>query len=289
MIKRFAFGIEDSEKMASDAKIALLATVNPAGLPHITLITTIQVAADDPKSLVWGQFCEGQSKAHILKNPKTGFLVMTSDKQIRRGRAIYRSATSGGDEYDRFNQKPMFRYNSYFGIHKVHFMDLIDYTIEPLSVPRVALNSLLTLASAKTPCLKSRFSPEFSEAPLNVWSQKLFNSLSALKFCAYIDSEGYPVLVPLMQCQASGNKNLIIVAGVDKEQLGDLPEGESVAVFGLTMAMENVLVRGRFTRVSQGFGLLSKGRIEVDWVYNSMPPTPGQIYPPQPMEEITVF
>ena len=45
------------------AKIGLLATVDPQGLPHVSLITSIQ--AKSPDALMFGQFSEGLSKQHV--------------------------------------------------------------------------------------------------------------------------------------------------------------------------------------------------------------------------------
>ncbi len=42
--------------------------------------------------------------------------------------------------------------------------------------------------------------------------------------------------------------------------------------------MESVLVRGRFDRYRRYAGLRA-GAIDIDWVYNSMPPLQGPIYP----------
>ncbi len=40
-------------------KIGLVATINPAGLPHLTLITSLRAAA--PRQLTLGEFCKGSS------------------------------------------------------------------------------------------------------------------------------------------------------------------------------------------------------------------------------------
>jgi hypothetical protein len=43
--------------------------------------------ASSEGQLVFGQFMEGQSKAHLRQNPKAGWLVMTLDRQLWRGKA----------------------------------------------------------------------------------------------------------------------------------------------------------------------------------------------------------
>ena len=66
------------------------------------------------------------------------------------------------------------------------------------------------------------------------------------------------------------------------------PDGAPVAVFGLTMVMENVLIRGNFVRQKGVLGL-PMAVIDIDWVYNSMPPCHGQIYPEIPLTAVTEF
>src|SRR4030042_1665614 len=112
-------------------KIGLLATVNPAGLPHVTLISSLMACTS--QQLAFGQFTEGLSKQHILNNPKTGFLIMDLDKTLWRGKATFTYSTKEGAENDYFNNVPMFRYNAYFGIHTVYYLDLLSLTgKEPL-------------------------------------------------------------------------------------------------------------------------------------------------------------
>jgi len=66
--------------------------------------------------IVHGRFF---SKKHILANPKTGFLVVSLDKNLWRGKATYAHYAREGPEYDYYNNVPMFRFNAYFGVQKV--------------------------------------------------------------------------------------------------------------------------------------------------------------------------
>ena len=129
-----------------DAKIGLLATVNSEGLPHITLITSLK--AKTPTQLTWGQFTEGESKKHVRDNPKTAFAVMNLDKELWRGTATWTHSENEGDDYIAYNQTPMFRYNAYFGIHTVHYMDLVELTERSsVSIPRLLSGSLVAFAA----------------------------------------------------------------------------------------------------------------------------------------------
>ena len=117
---------EDLPFFMPDGKVGILATVDNEGNPHMTLITAMQ--ALDPGQIVFGQFCDGLGKENARIRGKTGFLFMTLDKQLWRGKAIWREARKTGPEFEMFNKKPMWRYNSYFGIHTVHYLDIIGTT-----------------------------------------------------------------------------------------------------------------------------------------------------------------
>ncbi|MDD5414829.1 MAG: hypothetical protein PHH96_08400, partial [Smithellaceae bacterium] len=71
-------------------------------------------------------------------------------------------------------------------------------------------------------------------------------------------------------------------------ELNGLQPGKTMAVFGMTMQMEDVLVRGTFNGYTRYRGV-KLGTLDIDWVYNSMPPTHGQIYPPLPLKAVVNF
>ena len=78
---------------------------------------------------------------------------------------------------------------------------------------------------------------------------------------------------------SSDSHRLVFHPGVYADELNSIKTGTDVAVFGLSLAMEDVLVRGKFTGFKR-HRAVKLGIIEINWVYNSMPPIPGQIYPP---------
>jgi len=256
------------------AKIGLLATVDPQGLPHVSLITSIQ--ARSPVQLMYGQFSEGRSKSHIKANPHVGFLVMNREKELWRGKARWTGEATSGEDYEMYNRKPMFRYNSYFGIHTVHYLDLVESECKK-SIPTagVAIGSLVTslarrFATAKAP-----------ETILKPWAESLFTKLDTLKFLSYLGRDGYPAIVPVVPCQAVGSTRLIFAPTVHRAELAAIPADATVAVFALNLQMESILVRGRFSGYRRYAGLRA-GAIDIDWVYNSMPPMQGPIYPVPP-------
>ncbi len=276
------FAEDDLKQFEPEAKVGLIATINQAGLPHLTLITALQ--AKTPDKLIWGQFSEGQSKQNVKTNPETGFLIMTLDRSLWRGKALWTHQTTHGADYEMFNNKPMFRYNAYFGIHTVHYMDLIEtYGRESLPMLQIGLGAIVTKAAKPAARRKGT-----AKRILKPWAEGLFNRLAALKFLSYVGDDGFPVIIPLIQCQAADSTRLAFSPLAYHEELNALQQGSTVAVFGLTMEMEDVLVRGVFAGFKKHRGI-TLGSVDINWVYNSMPPKPGQIYPVQKLRAVVNF
>jgi len=276
-----SFNVQEMQAFAPAEKIGLVACVNPAGLPHVTLITSIMAAK--PDQLTVGQFCKGLSKQYIQENPQVAFLIMTMDKKMWRGRARWTHLKNEGPEYERYNEIPMFRYNSYFGINTVHYLDLIETSeCEDLPMPKIILSAMLTKLA------KSAAGTGVKDRILKPFGEDLFNQLDALKFIAYVGPEGFPVIVPAIQCQAADSRRLAFSPIAFKDELIRISKGTQVAVFALTMGMEDVLIRGTFRGYQRTMGL-TLGTIDIEWVYNSMPPAHGQIYPEETLKPIVDF
>ncbi|HOJ14730.1 MAG TPA: pyridoxamine 5'-phosphate oxidase family protein, partial [Deltaproteobacteria bacterium] len=233
------FDEKDLKEFEPENKVGLIATVNPEGLPHVTLITAIM--AKTPRVLVWGQFSEGLSKKHVLENPKTGFLIMTMDRSLWRGAARWTHKTGHGADYAAFNAKPMFRYNAYTGIHTVHSMDLVwTWGRERLRLGRIVAASCacsLAYGAARSPQV---------ERAMNPWTKTLLGRMDTLTFLSYVGPDGYPLIVPLFACRAPDEGRLAFSPYAYEDELEAVEPGAHVAVYGLSLQMESVLVRGVF-------------------------------------------
>jgi hypothetical protein len=209
---------------------------------------------------------------------------MTLDRSLWRGKARWTSRATHGEDYEMFNNKPMFRYNAYFGIHTVHYMDLVEtYGREALPLLRIGLGSILTMV-AKSAVQRAAGAGRI----LKPWAEGLFNRLNSIKFICYAGEDGYPVLIPLIQCQAADSTRIAFSPLAYKDELSALQPGCNVALFGLTMEMEDVLIRGVFTGLEKHRGI-TLGCVDINWVYNSMPPKPGQIYPVPELRPVIDF
>jgi hypothetical protein len=275
------FSPEDIQALEPALKIGILATVNDDGLPHLTLISSLK--ANTPTQMTWGQFTEGLSKSFIRTHPKVGWLIMTLDKQLWRGKATFTHTAQTGPEFEAYNNVPMFRYNAYFGVHTVYYMDLVEHSgRQALSMGQVVLAAIQTII-ART------LSGKRASAPvLNLWTRTLMNKLDNLKFLSYVGADGYPLVIPAIQAQAAGAGQILFSTGAYKHDLEAIPPSATVAVFGMSLDMEDVLMRGEFEGIRRVAGIRC-GRVQVSWVYNPMPPTPQQIYPPITVELVTAF
>ena len=275
------FSEEDIRSFRPEMKIGLIATVTPRGLPHVTLISTLM--ASDSKKLVFGQFTEGLSKKHIQQNPKAGFMVMSLDKDEWRGKAIFTHTAKDGRDYDFYNNVPMFRYNSYFGVHTVYYMDLVSQTGKsPLPMKGIIFAAVKTML-ARTLGQKTR-----AASVINTWSRAFVDKMDNLKFLCYLGADGYPLIIPAIQTQSLGGNHLLFSTSVYRQELDAIPAGVPMAVLSLALTMEDVLLRGAFQGIRRVGGVRA-GVVEVDWIYNPMPPAPGQVYPPVPLKSVTEF
>jgi Pyridoxamine 5'-phosphate oxidase len=276
-----SFNPDDLQYFEPEAKVGLVATVTPEGLPHLTMITSLQ--AKSPTELTWGQFTEGQSKLNVRENPKTGFAIMTMDRKIWRGKALWTHTETEGDDYVMYNNKPMFRYNSYFGIHTVHYMDLVETTPGgSLPLAKIVAASMLTKIAKKAAATGNQ------DPILKPFAHQLFDNMSSVSFIGYVDADGFPQVIPLIQCQAADSRRLAFSPIAYREELKQIPEGQDVAVFCMSMEAEDVVVRGKFGGFKKYRGI-SLGTVDIDWVYNSMPPKQGQIYPEVPLAAVVNF
>jgi hypothetical protein len=275
------FSEEDIQSTRPELKIGLLATVTPEGLPHVTLLSTLMACG--PAQLCFGQFIEGMSKKHILTNPKAGFLIMSLDKNVWRGKATYTHFAKDGPEYDYYNNVPMFRYNAYFGVHTVYYLRLLAHSGKsPLPMNRIILAAVQTMLG------RTLGRKPGKQSVLNGWTRAFVDKIDNLKFLCYVGADGYPVLIPAIQTQSLDDQHVLFSTSVYADDLALLPAGVPLAVFSMALTMEDVLLRGTYLGIRRVGGVRA-GVVQVDWVYNPMPPVPGQIYPPLELKPVVAF
>ena len=255
--------IDDSsiQMMDCDSKVGVLATEDESGYPHLSFISSIQAMGD--RALTFGQFSAGLSKRFIMDRPKVGFLVLSADKRYLSGNATYTHSANTGREFDVYNNKPLFRYNSYMGFYRVFYLNLDRISaVKPLPMGAIVLGAILSR-------VKALFVKKNEKKALPIVGQRLFSQLDSLKFLCYFDETGNAVLLPVVQATSAGSDRIAFSSMPYRAALSRIPDGAKAAILCLNLNMESVLVKGRY----------HKGILEIEQVYNSMPPKMEYIYP----------
>ena len=269
------------QTFAPAMKIGLVASVNDQGQPHVTLLSSLMACGE--RRLCWGQFTEGLSLGYMQRRRKVGFLIMNLARHLWRGKACYTDSAASGKEFEHYNNEPMFRYNAYFGVHSVHYFDLVQHGgEETLPMNRIIFSAVQTLLARRLASF-GRTAEVFTP-----WTQRFVDKIDNLKFVAYLSPDGFPTIIPAIQLQTGGSAHLFFSTGAYGRELRAIPPGVNVAVFTMALSMEDVLMRGTYRGIQRRAGL-PVGVIEVDWVYNPMPPTPEVIYPQAPLEAVREF
>ncbi|MEA4812761.1 MAG: pyridoxamine 5'-phosphate oxidase family protein [Anaerolineaceae bacterium] len=275
-----SFSEDDMKAFEAEMKVGVVVTLTDEGYPHPTFLSSLRSCGQD--ELVWGQFSEGRSKTNILKNPKTAWLVMNLDKKIWFGQSDFTHIDKKGDEMDVYVNMAMFRYNAYMSIHTAYYMQLIHHTGKhALPIFEVGINAL------RTAFLKP-FMKKTDKPVMNDWTSKFMSKIGNVKFLAYLDENGYPAIVPALQINTLGSDKLIFADKPYNEILRQIKPGSVVSVMGMSFDMEVVVLRGVFQGWRKFLGS-SCGVVDIDWIYNPMPPKAEQIYPPLPLEPVVKF
>jgi hypothetical protein len=104
----------------------------------------------------------------------------------------------------------------------------------------------------------------------------------------YIGLDGYPLLRPAFQTQSLDQQCLLFSTSVYMDELNAIPAGIPLAVFSMALTMEDVLLRGTYLGLRRVGGIKS-GLVQVNWIYNPMPPVAGQVYPPSELQPVESF
>ncbi len=247
--------------MDCDSKVGVLATKDENGYPHLSFISSIQAFGD--RALTFGQFSAGLSKRFIMDQPQVGFLALSADKKYLSGNATYTHSANTGKEFDLYNSKPLFRYNSYMGFYRVFYLNLDRISaLKPLPMGAIVLGAILSR-------VKAAFMKKSAKNALPLVGQRLFSELDSLKFLCWYDETGTAVLLPVVQATSAGSDRIALCGIPFGRQLNAIPDGAKVSILCLNLKMESVLVKGLF----------SKGILEIERVYNSMPPKMEYVYP----------
>ena len=257
-----------------------VSTIDKEGYPHLSFITSN--IAISPEVVKWGEFTRGMSKGNVVKNPKQGMLYMTVAMPFKflQIKADLDYVSMEGDDAVEFNTMNLFRYNTYMRVYRIFFNKIHAARhirgIGLFGIVKGILQNLFKIGG-KTGKVENR---------LQELGNRLFKGMIFPKFISYIDpSDGYPVIVPLFQARAVENKRIVFNLAQFKEDLLQIPVGAKVSVFAMDFETVTQMVKGKFLGIHK-----KRGIVDIDVVYNSMPPLIGEMYPNLSVrEKVTEF
>jgi hypothetical protein len=265
--------------MSDERKLDFYGTIGRDCRPHITVLNSL-LKLDDT-TLVWGQFCTGLSKMNQVQNPQVGFMLLTPDLEILRGKAEWFESKTAGTEFEMYNSIPRYRYNSYFGYSPIHYLRIVSLkeqqkmdTMHYENAKAISEKAAILIYQGSTPEAVSRFTKSYFASP------------KSFKVISYVDKDGYPKLLPLNQGVLTEGGRVVFSMG---QEFGcmEIPEGIVVAIYAITLDKRfSVLLKGTLNWKDTAEGRV--GLVDIDQVYNPMMPKPGYIYP-RPILERTVY
>jgi hypothetical protein len=265
-------GPEARALMEPDSKVGVLATLDDEGCPHLSFISSLQGLEED--QITFGRFCEGLSKNFLERRPDARFLALSADMRWLRGRARYTHYENAGEVFDAYNNKPLFRYNCYFGFNRVYFLDLMDIS-DIAKLPMAAI-----VCGAVASRVRAAFSADSAHGALGRIGKALFSQIGAPKFLCWSTEDGLSDIVPVIQACPAGSDRVVFAGPPYAGERRAAPVGAKAAILCLNLQMQSVLVKGV---------LESRGLLAIDRVYNAMPPKNRYIYPmetkPEPVTE----
>lgn len=245
-----------------------VATIDEEGYPHLSFITSNTIIA--PTQLKWGEFTKGHSKDYVQVRPKQGILYMTAEPPFRflQIKALLDRISLEGKDAEDFNRMHLFRYNTYMRIYRVFFNNIIHARpIRDIPLLEIVKGTVSMIGNkvGRTGIFESR---------LSKLGQRLYTGPLFPKFISYLDNDGFPLIIPCFQARAIEGKRIVFSLAQFKEDLLQIPKGAKVSMLALDFETVTQMVKGIFIGFKNRFGI-----VEIERVYNSMPPKTGYIYP----------
>ncbi|MHA1972469.1 MAG: hypothetical protein ACTSW1_05740 [Candidatus Hodarchaeales archaeon] len=256
--------------------LKLIATIDHRGWPHITLISFNK--AKNPHEIVWGQFVEGSSKKNVLRNSKQAAFYMNAKMPFKfvQVKMDLERTQKGGEDCEEFSRSQMLRYMTYTNVHTAYYNQVVAATnIRPLGLFGILKGALVNFFAKSALKLKN------VEEKLPEFGYKIINQVANAKVLAFIDTDGYPIIIPVFGLAAPDKHRLVFPLTQFKDELTSVIPNSKVATYVIVsagMELTSIHVNGTLKGFKKARGV-TYGIIDIDEVYNSMPPLHGVIYP----------
>jgi len=258
------------EALSDEMAPKFLATRSADGFPNVVPVTSLMPAGDVEDRLIFGNFLLRKSVGNLDADPRVGILVITTDLEGWILQGDFVGWQRAGAYVDRLNSTDLLRYNAYTGIRNAGIVQVREI-LRHFRIPklRVLADYLLARAAARPPTL-----PEGATTmPRPV--REGFSPMMALRVLAFLDSEGTPLVAPVLSLQPAGESALACAEGLAADLLEPLPVGTPVAASLLTFDVVSFQAKGRWLGSRRVLGA-PVGTMAVTAVYAGGPPIPGR-------------
>ena len=188
----------------------------------------------------------------------------------------FKNVKIGGEDCEYFSRLQLLKYNTYVNVWRTFHNSIKSASpvrsLGLIGIIKGVLANIFGIGGAKV---------KNPEEKLTDFGFDLFNGPFNPKFISYVDNDGYPIVIPCFQIRAPDRSRLTFTLSQFKDELEEIPVNTHVSVYGIVAAnleLINQMVNGRFTGFRKFRGI-KFGIIEIDEIYNSMPPLSGVIYP----------
>jgi hypothetical protein len=250
------------EALKGEMTPKFLATRNTEGVPNVVPVISIFPEDEQSDTLFFGNFLLRKSIKNLEEDHRVGILVITQELQgwILKGDFLEFQRT--GPYVDRQMSSSLLRYNAYTGIRTAGIIRARSvegsFRISKLQVAKDYLLARLASLSG------AAIGDGGVTMPLPVRHE--FKKMAAVKVLAWIEEDGYPVVVPALSLQPARAESLICWK---TRQFPEPKQGALVASNILTLEAISYQVKGRWVRAGK------TGGVQVQEVYAGGPPLPG--------------
>jgi predicted pyridoxine 5'-phosphate oxidase superfamily flavin-nucleotide-binding protein len=256
------------EALAGERTPKFLATLSVEGVPNVVPIISLQAA--DERTVIFGEFMMWKTRRNLEVNPRVSVAVMT-DSQGWVIKGDFLEFQRSGPHFDQIMAGDTFRYNAYAGIRNAGVIR-VGSVVRAFALSRLAV--LLDMARAKWFARSARKrSVNGVTVPIQV--RQKFARLQAAKFLAYLDSDGYPDIVPVLSLVPADEQTFVFSGGPAEPALAALSARARVAASVLTFEPLAYQIKGEFLGTERSLGRLA-GVLAIQEVYSASPPLPGR-------------
>lgn len=211
------------EKFGQEGRIAILASMDDDGCPHLSISSSLQSVGDTQLSL---NLAFEESEGQFFRyRPDAAFLVQTRDMRWLRGSMHYTRCEDDG------------------GVSRMYFFDLISIE-EIRKLPMRSIFWGTVLSRVKVKLLSAGAGSVTANRDLS-----LFSETGALKFLCWEENRSLSDIVPISQAVSMGRDRIVFSSIPYGEDFADAAVGAKAAVICLK-GKRSVLVKG--TLVSNG-------------------------------------